>query len=100
MRKILDQCLYTVYTLFRRGIGMALKKLQKWGNSIGVRISKSVIQKLNLEVGSEIEIEPKNGRIIITPLQKKLVLNDLLSQVNKDNLHSEEDFVAEGREIW
>ena len=99
MRKIIGECLYNIYTLFRRGIGMALK-LQKWGNSIGVRISKSVIQKLNLEVGSEIEIEPKNGRIIITPLQKKLVLNDLLSQVNKDNLHLEEDFIAEGREIW
>ena len=40
---------------------MALK-LQKWGNSIGVRISKSIIEKVNLEVGSEVDIEHKNGK--------------------------------------
>ena len=34
-------------------------KLQKWGNSIGIRISKSVVEKVNLEVGSEIEVEHK-----------------------------------------
>ena len=78
---------------------MALK-LQKWGNSIGVRISKSVIEKVNLEVGSKVEVESKNGKIIIAPLKKTLVLNDLLSQISKKNLHSEEDFVSEGREIW
>ncbi len=78
---------------------MALK-LQKWGNSIGVRISKSVIEKVNLKVGSKVEIEHKNGKIIITPLKKKLVLNDLLSQITKNNLHSEDNFISEGREIW
>ena len=78
---------------------MALK-LQKWGNSIGIRISKSIIEKVNLEVGSEVEIEHKNGKIIITPFKKKLVLNDLLSQITKSNLHPEDNFTSEGREIW
>ena len=75
-------------------------KLQKWGNSIGVRISKSVVEKVNLKVGSKVEVEHKNGKIIITPLKKKLMLNDLLSQITKDNLHSEDNFISEGREIW
>ena len=78
---------------------MALK-LQKWGNSIGVRISKSIIEKVDLEVGSEVEIEHKNGKIVITPLKKPFVLNDLLSQITKSNLHSEDDFILEGKEVW
>ena len=78
---------------------MALK-LQKWGNSVGVRISKSVIEKVNLGVGSEVEIEHKNGKIIITPLKKAFTLNGLLSQITKNNLHSEDNFTSEGREIW
>ena len=78
---------------------MALR-LQKWGNSIGVRISKSIIEKADLEVGSKVEIEHKNGKIVITPLRKPFVLNDLLSQITKSNLHSEDDFILEGKEVW
>ena len=49
---------------------MALK-LQKWGNSIGVRISKSVIEKVNLKVGSKVEIEHKNGKNYNHPIKEK-----------------------------
>lgn len=75
-------------------------KLQKWGNSIGVRIPKTIIEKANLEVNSEVEIEHHDGKIIIFPLKKKIQLNDLLSQITKDNIHSEDDFSPEGNEVW
>lgn len=75
-------------------------KIQKWGNSLGVRIPKAVIEKVNLTENSEVEIESKNGTIIIFPAKKKYSLETLLEQITKSNLHSEEDFKIEGNEVW
>lgn len=75
-------------------------KIQKWGNSLGIRIPKSIIEKANLNENSEVEIENKDGAIIIFPSQKKLSLDNLLSQITKHNLHSESDDEVEGNEVW
>jgi antitoxin MazE len=75
-------------------------KIQKWGNSLGVRIPKTVIEKVNLSENSEVEIESKNGTIVIFPAKKEYSLDSLLEQITKNNLHSEEDFKAEGNEVW
>lgn len=75
-------------------------KLQKWGNSLGVRIPKAIVEKVNLAENSEVEIESKNGAILIFPAKKGYSLDSLLDQISKDNLHSEEDFVPEGKEVW
>lgn len=75
-------------------------KLQKWGNSIGVRIPKSIIEQANLKVDSEVEIEHKDGKIIILPVNKSLALKDLVNQINDQNLHSEDDILPEGNEVW
>lgn len=75
-------------------------KIQKWGNSFGVRIPKSIIEKTNLDLNSEVEIEHKDGAIIIFPRKKKYSLDSLLGQITKNNLHKEEDFGPEGNEVW
>ncbi|MBK7963539.1 MAG: AbrB/MazE/SpoVT family DNA-binding domain-containing protein [Bdellovibrionales bacterium] len=75
-------------------------KIQKWGNSLGVRIPKTVIEKVNLSENSEVEIESKNGTIVIFPAKKEYSLDSLLEQITKNNLHSEEDFKTEGNEVW
>lgn len=75
-------------------------KIQKWGNSLGIRIPKSIIEKANLNENSEVEIENKDGAIIIFPRQKKLSLDNLLSQITKDNLHKESEDEVEGNEVW
>jgi antitoxin MazE len=75
-------------------------KIQKWGNSLGVRIPKAVIEKVNLSENSEVEIESKNGTIVIFPAKRKYSLDFLLEQITKNNLHSEGDFKAEGNEVW
>jgi antitoxin MazE len=73
--------------------------VKKWGNSLGVRIPKIMAKDLNLKDGSSVEIEDSNGNIIISP--KKHNLNDLLSRINKSNLHGEIDFgKSSGKEIW
>lgn len=75
-------------------------KIQKWGNSLGVRIPKAIIEKVNLSENSEVEIESKSGTIVIFPSKKGYSLDSLLEQITKSNLHSEEDFKAEGNEVW
>lgn len=75
-------------------------KLQKWGNSMGVRIPKSIIEKVNLEENDELVIEQQDGKIVIFPAKKKLSLNELMDQVTAENLHGEDDFKPEGNEVW
>jgi antitoxin MazE len=75
-------------------------KIQKWGNSLGIRIPKSVIEKANLNENSKVEIENKDGAIIIFPLQEKESLANLLSKITKKNLHHEDEYIIEGNEIW
>ena len=75
-------------------------KIQKWGNSTGVRIPKIIMKKVNLSINSEIEIECKNQKIIIFSKKKLVQLKDLLSQITKDNLHTEDSSIKAGKEIW
>ncbi len=75
-------------------------KIQKWGNSLGVRIPKSVIEKMRLTENSEVEVEHKNGTIIIFPAKGKFSLDSLVNGITKENLHREDDQMAEGNEVW
>ncbi len=75
-------------------------KIKKWGNSLGVRIPKAIIEKVNLNENSEVEIESKNGTIVIFPAKKEYSLDNLLDQITKNNLHTEDDFTVEGNEVW
>jgi len=75
-------------------------KIQKWGNSLGVRIPKNIIETIELEENSEVEIEAKDGAIIIFPKQKKLSLSSLLNQITKSNLHKADEDEVEGAEVW
>ncbi len=75
-------------------------KLQKWGNSLGVRIPKSIIEKINLEENDELIIEQQDGKIVIFPAKKKLSLSEMMNKVTSSNQHSEDDFKSEGKEVW
>ncbi len=75
-------------------------KLQKWGNSLGVRIPKSIIEKVDLAENDELIIEQQDGKIVIFPVKKKLSLHELMDKVTPSNLHNEDDFKTEGNEVW
>lgn len=74
-------------------------QVQKWGNSLGIRIPKAIAVKVGLEEGSEIELDIEEGNLIIKPKSKSL--DELLSQITPENLHSEiPTGKPEGRESW
>ena len=74
--------------------------IQKWGNSLGVRIPKVMADDLKLQNGSEVELLEDSDQIIIQP-HRKPKLDDLLSAINEDNLHGEVNSGdPAGKEIW
>jgi len=76
--------------------------IQKWGNSLAVRIPKTVADEIGLTNKSAVEITITDGQILIRPVQTQVYrLDDLLAQITPDNLHGEFDTGdAVGKEVW
>ncbi len=76
--------------------------IQKWGNSLGVRLPKGIADSQSLKAGSRVLlVETKTGIAIKVLKKQRLTLRDMLKRVTKDNLHSELDFGASrGNEAW
>jgi len=77
-------------------------RVQKWGNSLALRIPKSFATEVGLQRESSVEISLVNGKLVITPVAKpELTLKQLLAKVTKENLHHEVDTgPATGNETW
>ena len=77
-------------------------RVQRWGNSLAVRIPKPIAQETGLDANSPVDITLEEGRLVITPrVPAPPDLDELLAQVTDDNLHGEVDFgPAAGREVW
>jgi antitoxin MazE len=77
-------------------------QVQKWGNSLALRIPKSFAVESNIGQGSTVELTLENGRIIVFPVaEQEFSLDELLAQVTPENLHGETDTGASvGQEAW
>jgi len=77
-------------------------KVQKWGNSLALRIPKAFASDANLENDSSVELSLVDGRIIIQPVAiPACSLEQLLSGVTRENMHHEIDTgAAQGKEAW
>jgi antitoxin MazE len=77
-------------------------RVQKWGNSLAVRIPKPLAEDAEVKEGTVLNLAVFEGKVIATPVSKrKLSLKQLLAKVNRKTLHDEIDFGSPvGREIW
>lgn len=77
-------------------------QIQKWGNSLALRIPKSFAVESKVEQGSMVEVSLEQGKIIVAPVaEPEFTLEDLLAKVTKQNLHKEMDTGApRGKEAW
>jgi antitoxin MazE len=77
-------------------------RVQKWGNSLALRIPKSYANEVGLQRETSVEVSLNDGRLIVTPVSKpKPTLKQLLAKISKDNLHREVDTgTAVGNELW
>ncbi len=77
-------------------------RIQKWGNSLALRIPKSFAHEAGLEQDSPVEMSLEEGKLVIVAAPKsKLTLRRLLAQVTKVNRHTEFDTGPSiGSEVW
>jgi len=76
--------------------------IQKWGNSLAVRIPKAFVREAQVAYGTAVDLKLDDGKIVINPrLEPAYRLEDLLQRVTRKNRHGE---VATGRpagrEVW
>jgi len=79
---------------------MAHAKIQRWGNSLAVRLPKEVVRRARMAEGASVEIEAQEGKIVVRGVHR-YSLEELLAGVRRSNLHDEVstgDTV--GREVW
>lgn len=81
-----------------------LAKIQKWGNSQGLRLTKSVLEDAQIGVGDEVDISVKDGSIIVSPAKKirgRYNLKDLVERIPEGYKPAEVDWGEPmGKEVW
>jgi antitoxin MazE len=77
-------------------------KIQKWGNSLALRIPKPFALEIGLDQNSVVEVTIADGKLYLEPVvTSEYTLEQLLSQVTETNRHGEVDTdVAVGYEAW
>lgn len=77
-------------------------KIQKWGNSLAIRIPKTFASEASVEYNADVDVTVENGKIVITPIHEpEYDLNDFLAKIDDNNTHKEVDFgKPEGNEAW
>ena len=77
-------------------------QVQKWGNSLAVRIPKAFASDLGLEHDATVELELGDGCLVLRPtVGPTYELRELVSRVTEDNRHGEYDVGGPaGDEQW
>jgi len=81
-----------------------MTRVQKWGNSQGIRFPKEVMEEAAIAVGDEVEVSVRGGAIIVKPARRvrgKYRLKDLVARMPADYAPAEEDWGKPvGKEAW
>ena len=81
-----------------------ITKIQKWGNSQGLRIARDVLEEAHVAVGDKVHVSAGDGGIIITPVKRlrgRRNLQELLSRIPDDYRAGEVDWgKRHGKETW
>ena len=77
-------------------------KIQKWGNSLGLRIPKAFAAEVGVGPGSSVDLSVHEGDLVVRPLRSDVLrLADLLEKVTPSNMHAEVPTgSAVGNEVW
>ena len=81
-----------------------LAKIQKWGNSQGIRLTKSLLADAQIDVGDAVNIQVKEGALIVTPekrIRGRHKIEDLVARIPEGYQNREVDWgEPTGREVW
>jgi antitoxin MazE len=81
-----------------------ITKIQKWGNSQGLRLSKELLSDVQIEVGDAVDVSVRDGSLVITPARRVrggLDLEQLVARIPEGYTPEELDWdPPAGREVW
>lgn len=79
-------------------------KVQKWGNSQGLRVPRDVLKQAQIGVGDDVQVSVRGGRIIVEPVTKvrgRYKLKALVAKIPKGYRAEEVDWGSpSGKEAW
>lgn len=79
----------------------ATTQIAKWGNSLGLRLPKSVAREAEVGEGDTVDVSVRNGAIVIRPSRPVYSLDRLVAKITPRNRHDESDWGAPaGHEAW
>jgi antitoxin MazE len=90
-----------IFIVYTQELSMRTR-VNKWGNSLGLRIPKTYADEINLKENASIEMIMQEGTLLITPVtEREWTLGELLAGVTEENRqHEWETGPAEGEESW
>ena len=77
-------------------------RIQKWGNSLALRIPRPFAEESKLREDSPVDVSVRNGKLVVVPLlEPTFTLEELVEQITPENRHSEV-VTGEtlGNEVW
>jgi antitoxin MazE len=81
-----------------------ITKVQKWGNSQGLRLSKTLLSDVAIAVGDAVDVAVHQGALIVTPVRRVRGGHDLralVRRIPKDDQPAELGWGSPvGREVW
>ena len=79
-------------------------KVQKWGNSQGLRFSKTILEEADIHIGDEVRVSVQDGKIIVEPVNRihgRYDIKELIAQMPDDYQAEEVNWgPPQGREVW
>lgn len=79
-------------------------KIQKWGNSQGLRIARQILEDACISVGDNVELAVRDGMIVIVPIRRvrgRQSLKELVARIPEDYKPEETDWGKPvGHEVW
>ena len=77
-------------------------RVQKWGNSLAVRLPKSFAAEAGMDKDTPVDMVVKNGTLVLQAAHDDVPrLEDLVSRITKRNRHAEvRTGPPVGKEVW
>ena len=84
-----------------RNINCMTAIVQRWGNSLAVRLPKAVAEQIEASEGAELEMKVVENSLILKTTKQRYSLSELIGGVTAENLHTEVDWgKPKGKEVW
>jgi len=81
-----------------RGVTGMPTTVQKWGNSLAIRIPSKIAESMLIDQGTEVELTVENHILTLKAKKVRPSLEELLAQITPDNKHYEVHFDVDGAE--